>query len=103
MIICTSRLSLPLAIITLSHPVFFFSLPPAVPSVSSQLGEFWYQLQLSAEPAAPRALPEASAELGGPKLEGQTLRVDNPVGRPMSLTAASSHPKGFKVSPTIKV
>lgn len=74
---------------------------------NEELGDFWYQLQLTAEPAVPRALPEVSAPLGGglksPEGGGQILKVDNPVGRAMSLSATSSNPRVFKVYPTTAV
>lgn len=67
--------------------------------VPTQLGEFWFQLLLNAEPVGPDVLPELSAELGGRPCTCP-LTIDNPLPRTVTVTASSNNQRCFKVTPT---
>jgi len=70
----------------------------SVTLLSDELGEFWYQLRLVSDPAPPVVLPELTAELGS-RPGSTSLTVENPVNRPVTITASSSNPNCFQVQP----
>lgn len=79
---------------------FPFAPPRLFQLVPTQLGEFWFQLLLNAEPVGPDVLPELSAELGGRPCTCP-LTIDNPLPRTVTVMASSNNQRCFKVTPTM--
>jgi hypothetical protein len=59
------------------------------------VGEFWYDLELIAEPAAPEELPMMECELG--RTAQTTVKIDNPTGQEVVLKHRSTNKINFKV------
>jgi len=59
------------------------------------VGEFWYDLELIAEPAQPEALPPMECELG--RTLQTTVKIDNPTGQEVVLKHRSTNKVNFRV------
>eukprot|EP00931_Biecheleriopsis_adriatica_P036216 TRINITY_DN2086_c0_g1_i7.p1 TRINITY_DN2086_c0_g1~~TRINITY_DN2086_c0_g1_i7.p1 ORF type:complete len:2928 (-),score=554.29 TRINITY_DN2086_c0_g1_i7:9-8792(-) len=59
------------------------------------VGEFWYDLDLLAEPAPPEELPALQCELG--RTAQTTVSIDNPTGQEVILKHRSTNKINFKV------
>mmetsp|Transcript_20679 Transcript_20679/g.39293 ORF Transcript_20679/g.39293 Transcript_20679/m.39293 type:complete len:2902 (+) Transcript_20679:155-8860(+) len=59
------------------------------------VGEFWYDLELVAEPAPPEDLPLLECELG--RTAQTTVKIDNPTGQEVTLKHRSTNKINFKV------
>jgi len=59
------------------------------------VGEFWYDLDLIAEPAPPEELPAMECELG--RTAQTTVKIDNPTGQEVALKHRSTNKINFKV------
>ncbi|XP_064167628.1 cilia- and flagella-associated protein 47-like [Anguilla rostrata] len=64
---------------------------------SEVLGEFWYQLDLMADPLAPTTLPDCSCELG--KWTRISLPLWNPTDETLELDVLNSNPQNFALEP----
>jgi hypothetical protein len=69
----------------------------SVSFTNDKLGEFWYELKLSAEPAPPTELPPMSAEVG--RSMKQTVILENPTGMAVQLISNVDNRRNFSVSP----
>ncbi|CAD7959898.1 unnamed protein product [Amoebophrya sp. A25] len=63
--------------------------------VSDRVGEFWYDLELIAEPAPPTQLPSFECELG--QHASTEVIIENPTGKELTLKAKSTNKINFKV------
>jgi len=59
------------------------------------VGEFWYDLELVADPAPPEELPIMKCELG--RTITTTVRIDNPTGQEVILKHRSTNKINFKI------
>eukprot|EP00929_Paragymnodinium_shiwhaense_P088700 TRINITY_DN49010_c0_g1_i1.p1 TRINITY_DN49010_c0_g1~~TRINITY_DN49010_c0_g1_i1.p1 ORF type:complete len:2929 (-),score=783.00 TRINITY_DN49010_c0_g1_i1:108-8894(-) len=59
------------------------------------VGEFWYDLELVADPAPPEELPVLKCELG--RTAQTTVKVDNPTGQEVVLKHRSTNKINFKI------
>lgn len=59
------------------------------------VGEFWYDLELIAEPAPPEELPPMECELG--RTMQTTVKIDNPTGQEVVLKHRSTNKINFRV------
>lgn len=97
--------TLPAALPTpVKAPLHEFLLPYALvsplpnhPSTDTQLGEFWYEVSMTAEPAPLIQLPQLSCELG--TLASHTVTLDNPLDKTVQLTCSCSNARNFSVTP----
>ncbi|CEM06420.1 unnamed protein product [Vitrella brassicaformis CCMP3155] len=64
--------------------------------LSEKLGEFWYDLELTADPAPPTEIPLMECEVGTTKQH--TVTIENPLGYDVALIPRSSNPSNFRVS-----
>ncbi|XP_046887323.1 cilia- and flagella-associated protein 47-like [Hypomesus transpacificus] len=62
---------------------------------SELLGEFWYQLNLLAEPPVPTTLPQSSCELG--KWIREWISLVNPTDETLELNVVNSNPRNYTV------
>ncbi|CAM9742155.1 unnamed protein product, partial [Ectocarpus fasciculatus] len=61
------------------------------------VGQFWYRLELRADPCPPVRLDEISCPVGASR--GVFVSIDNPVGRDIVLAAKTSNHRNFSVEP----
>merc|ERR1719265_64099 len=67
--------------------------------LNERVGEFWYDLQLTALPAPPEDLPLLECEVG--RTMQHKITIDNPTGQQVLLKAKSTNKINFRVvSPT---
>jgi hypothetical protein len=71
---------------------------PLVLCGCSQAGEFWYKMEMTAEPAAAEVLPEFRTELG--KHAVQRCQLTNPLDTEAHVSITTSSPRCFVPSPT---
>eukprot|EP00903_Cladosiphon_okamuranus_P009303 g8875.t1 len=62
------------------------------------VGQFWYRLELRADPCPPVRLDEISCPVGASR--GVVVSIDNPVGRDIVLASKSSNHRNFSVEPS---
>merc|ERR1719161_2536405 len=63
--------------------------------VNDRVGEFWYDLDLVAEPAPPEEIPQMECELG--RTARTTVQIDNPTGQEVVLKHRSTNKINFRV------
>ena len=63
----------------------------------TQVGEFWYEVKLTALPAAPIHLDRVTCPVGGKVTI--PLTIENPVGMPVTFSVQNSNAKNFKIEP----
>ena len=66
---------------------------------SAQLGEVWYSLNLTAEPAPPVQLPEVRCAVGSTK--SQPLVLENPTGNQVTLRGTVTNRTNFALDPPV--
>ncbi|KXZ50888.1 hypothetical protein GPECTOR_14g137 [Gonium pectorale] len=99
-----TSLTLPLSSDPAPLTFFFAPLHPgemsaSVVLVSEEVGEFRYLVSGTADPAPPVELPLLNAELG--RSATTTVTIDNPLDTSVVLSAESSNPRNFAVSPAM--
>jgi len=65
--------------------------------INDKAGEFWYKLQLAAEPAPPVHVPEMSCMVGASTKV--TVQVENPLGEDVTLSAEVENRRNFGIDP----
>ena len=66
---------------------------------NEEVGEFWYQLELTSQPSAVTSLPEMICEVGTSQEE--RFEIDNPIGKEVTLGVSNSNPRNFVLSPSV--
>lgn len=66
--------------------------------VNEQVGEFWYELALSAEPAPPTSLDAMTAAVGGAPAR-QKIKLENPTGDEVVIKHSIDNRRNFAVTP----
>lgn len=69
----------------------------AVAFRNDKVGEFWYKLDLHADPAPPQQLEPLSCQVGS--TVQRPVSVENPLGKDITLTAVVSNRQNFAVEP----
>lgn len=87
---------------TATYELLFSPLVPgeqtgSVSFSNDKLGEFWYRLQLTADPAPPNKLQSMSCPVG--LAASQSITLENPTGEEVTLVAMVDNKRNFSVSP----
>jgi len=88
---------------TATYELLFSPLVPgeqtgSVSFSNDKLGEFWYRLALTADPAPPNELESMSAPVG--RSVAQTIVLENPTGEEVILVAKVDNRRNFTVTPS---
>ncbi|MEW5311269.1 MAG: hypothetical protein WDW38_002999 [Sanguina aurantia] len=78
-------------------PLFAGTSHGSIMLVNETLGEFWYEVLMTAEPAPLIQLPQLSCELG--TTASHTVTLDNPLDKTVQLTCSCSNARNFSVTP----
>ncbi|MEW5300161.1 MAG: hypothetical protein WDW36_003110 [Sanguina aurantia] len=78
-------------------PLFAGASRGSIMLVNDKLGEFWYEVLMTAEPAPLIQLPQLSCELG--TTASHTVTLDNPLDKTVQLTCSCSNARNFSVTP----